>query len=152
MKGGFGPPFGFEETGDGSRDCRKSGVGGRGEQGAGEGLILSNAVRAGVIGFAKTLADEVGGDNILVNNVCPGYTLTHRLRALAGSVAARQGTTPEQVIRGWESRIPLGRLGSSEEFADLVVFLASERAGYITGATIQIDGGYFRGKICSIRG
>jgi 3-oxoacyl-[acyl-carrier protein] reductase len=112
-----------------------------------EGLILSNAVRAGVVGFAKTLADEVAGDNILVNNVCPGYTLTERVKALAEAAARRQGSTPDRVIRAWEDRIPLGRLGTPEEFADLVVFLASERAGYITGASIQIDGGLYRGLL-----
>jgi 3-oxoacyl-[acyl-carrier protein] reductase len=110
-----------------------------------EGLILSNAVRAAVIGFAKTLADELAPDKITVNNVCPGYILTDRVRELASTVAARKGLRQEEVFRQWEASIPLRRLGSPEEFADLVVFLASERAGYITGATVQIDGGFYRG-------
>jgi 3-oxoacyl-[acyl-carrier protein] reductase len=109
------------------------------------GLILSNALRTGLVGLSKTLSALYGPDNILINNVCPGYTLTERVRELAEVVAQRQNTTPEAVIRGWEQEIPLGRLGRPEELADLVVFLASERASYITGATIQVDGGYFRG-------
>jgi 3-oxoacyl-[acyl-carrier protein] reductase len=109
------------------------------------GLILSNALRTGLVGLSKTLASLYGPDNILINNVCPGYTLTERVRELSEVVAQRQNTTPEAVIRGWEREIPLGRLGRPEELADLVVFLASERASYITGATIQVDGGYCQG-------
>ncbi|MBI5582587.1 MAG: SDR family oxidoreductase [Deltaproteobacteria bacterium] len=109
------------------------------------GLILSNALRTGLVGLSKTLSSIYGPDNILINNVCPGYTLTERVRELSEVVARRQNTTPAAVIQGWEKEIPLGRLGRPEELADLVVFLASERASYITGATIQVDGGYFRG-------
>jgi 3-oxoacyl-[acyl-carrier protein] reductase len=108
-------------------------------------LILSNTLRTGLVGLAKTLSSIYGPDNILINNVCPGYTLTERVRELSELVARRQHTTPEAVIRDWEKEIPLGRLGRPEEPANLVVFLASERASYITGATIQVDGGYYRG-------
>jgi len=80
-----------------------------------------------------------------VNNVCPGYTLTDRVRKLAEVTAEKEGTTPQEIIKRWESQIPMGRLGTPEEFAALVTFLASERAGYITGASIQIDGGWYRG-------
>ncbi len=109
------------------------------------GLILSNALRTGLVGLAKTLASIYGPDNILINNVCPGYTMTERVRELSEAVAKRQNTTPAAVIQGWEKEIPLGRLGRPEELADLVVFLSSERASYITGATIQVNGGYSRG-------
>ena len=96
------------------------------------------------MGLAKTLATIYAPDNILINNVCPGYTLTERVRELSEVIARRQDH-PEAVIKGWEAEIPMGRLGKPEELADLVVFLASERAGYLTGATIQVDGGYCRG-------
>lgn len=110
-----------------------------------DGLILSNTVRSGVIGMAKTLSNELASYNITVNNVCPGYTLTDRVRTLAVVVAEKQGSTPEAVIKGWESQVPMGRLGTVEEFAALVTFLASQQAGYITGASIQIDGGWYKG-------
>jgi 3-oxoacyl-[acyl-carrier protein] reductase len=110
-----------------------------------DGLILSNTVRSGVIGFAKTLSNELASFNITVNNVCPGYTMTERVRKLAIDVAEKRGTTPEAVIKGWTATIPMGRLGTPEDFAALVTFLASERTGYITGASIQIDGGYYKG-------
>ncbi len=110
-----------------------------------DGLILSNTVRAGVIGLAKTLSNELAPFNITVNSVCPGYTLTDRVKNLAKSTAAREGTTPEAVIARWESSIPMKRLGTPEEFAALVAFLASARSGYITGAAIQIDGGWYKG-------
>lgn len=110
-----------------------------------DGLILSNTVRAGVIGLAKTLSNELAPFNVTVNNVCPGYTMTERVRKLAVVVAEKKGMTPEAVVQGWESQIPMGRLGTPEEFAALVAFLASERAGYITGASIHIDGGYYKG-------
>jgi len=110
-----------------------------------DGLILSNTVRSGVIGFAKSLSNEVAPYNITVNSVCPGYTLTERVRSLSKVVAEKQKTTPEAVIKKWESEIPMGRLGTPEEFATLVTYLASEGAGYITGAAIQIDGGWYKG-------
>jgi 3-oxoacyl-[acyl-carrier protein] reductase len=110
-----------------------------------DGLILSNTVRSGVIGLAKTLSNELASYKITVNNVCPGYTMTERVRSLAKVTAEKQGTTAEAVIKGWESQVPMGRMGSPEEFAALVAFLASEQAGYITGASIQIDGGYYKG-------
>jgi 3-oxoacyl-[acyl-carrier protein] reductase len=110
-----------------------------------DGLILSNTLRTGLIGLAKTLSNTYAPDNILINNVCPGYTLTERVNELSNVIANRKGFVPEDVIREWESQIPMGRLGRPEELADLVVFLASERASYITGATIQVDGGYYKG-------
>lgn len=110
-----------------------------------DGLILSNTVRSGVVGLAKTLSNELASYNITVNNVCPGYTLTERVRSLSVVTAEKEGTTPEAVIKRWESSVPMGRLGRPEEFAALVTFLASERAGYITGASVQIDGGFYKG-------
>jgi 3-oxoacyl-[acyl-carrier protein] reductase len=110
-----------------------------------DGLILSNTVRAGVIGLAKSLSTELAPLNITVNSVCPGYTLTDRVRNLAYVTAQKEDTTPEAIIKRWESSIPMGRLGTPEEFAALVTFLASERSSYITGAAIQIDGGWYRG-------
>jgi 3-oxoacyl-[acyl-carrier protein] reductase len=110
-----------------------------------DGLILSNTVRSGVIGFAKSLSNELAPFNITVNSVCPGYTMTDRVRNLSKVVAQKQGTTPEAVIKKWASEIPMGRIGTPEEFAALVTFLASVQAGYITGAAIQIDGGWYKG-------
>jgi 3-oxoacyl-[acyl-carrier protein] reductase len=110
-----------------------------------DGLILSNTVRSGVIGFAKTLSNELAPYNVTVNNVCPGYTMTERVRKLSIDVAAKRGVSPEAVIKSWEALIPMGRLGTPQEFADLVTFLASERSGFITGASIHIDGGYYKG-------
>jgi len=71
--------------------------------------------------------------------------MTERVRKLAIVTAEKQGTTPEAVVKGWESEVPMGRMGTPEEFAALVTFLASERASYITGASIQIDGGWYKG-------
>ena len=88
---------------------------------------------------------ELAPYNVTVNSVCPGYTLTDRVRSLAKTTAEKEGTTPGIIIKRWESAIPMGRLGTPEEFAALVTFLASERSGYITGAAIQIDGGWYRG-------
>jgi 3-oxoacyl-[acyl-carrier protein] reductase len=110
-----------------------------------DGLILSTTVRSGVVGMAKTLSNELAAYNITVNNVCPGYTMTERVRSLSVATAEKEGTTPEEVVKRWESSIPMKRLGTPEEFAALVTFLASDRAGYITGASIQIDGGWYKG-------
>jgi 3-oxoacyl-[acyl-carrier protein] reductase len=110
-----------------------------------EGLILSNSVRAGVSGLMKTLANEYGPYNVLVNSVCPGYTATARLLALGGKLAERQGVTQQEIEDRWAKQAPLGRIGRPEEFADVVVFLASERASYVTGVAIQVDGGIVKG-------
>ena len=109
-----------------------------------EGLILSNAVRAAVIGLAKTLSNELAADKILVNNVCPGFIETDRTRALVKARAERAGKSYEEIFRQQCAAIPLGRMGEPRELAALVAFLASDRAGYITGATIQADGGLLK--------
>lgn len=110
-----------------------------------EGLILSNSVRAAVAGLIKTLANEYGPSNVLVNNVCPGYTATARLEGLSGKLASAEGVPVEKIKERWAAQAPLRRLGRPEEFANLVVFLASERASYITGVSIAVDGGLVRG-------
>lgn len=110
-----------------------------------EGLILSNAVRSGVSGLVKTLANEYGPYNVLVNNVCPGYTATARLISLTATLAGKEGVTPREIEERWARQAPLRRIGQPEEFANLVVFLASERASYITGASIAVDGGLVKG-------
>ena len=109
-----------------------------------DGLLLSNSVRAAVTGLARTLANEYAADGITVNNVCPGYTRTARLDGLASTMSERTGVKPEEVFAGWEREIPARRLGTPEEFAAVVAFLASERASYVTGASLAVDGGLVR--------
>ncbi len=106
-----------------------------------EGLILSSAARAGVLGFSKSLANELGPWNILVNCVCPGYTLTDRVVGLLKSKSERMGLTVAEACNQWESQIPLGRLGRPVELASVIAFLASEQASYVTGTAIAVDGG-----------
>jgi len=106
-----------------------------------DGLILSNTVRAGITGLAKTMSNELGKFNILVNNICPGRIFTDRITFLAKDRAEKTGKTFDEVIEQMGSDVPVGRIGKPEELANLAVFLSSERASYITGATIQVDGG-----------
>lgn len=108
-------------------------------------LVMSNAVRAGVVGLVKSLSNEFGKEGILVNNVAPGYTATDRLKELAGVRALAAGTQVEDVYRAWTAEIPARRVGQPAEIADAIVWLASERASYITGQTLLVDGGIYRG-------
>ena len=110
-----------------------------------DGLLLSNAIRSGVVGLAKTLSVELAPDNITVNNVCPGRILTDRLRQIYHiDERAQQGVSEETVFKEMAQEIPMGRVGKPEELGALVTFLASQQAAYITGTTIQVDGGLVR--------
>jgi 3-oxoacyl-[acyl-carrier protein] reductase len=108
-------------------------------------LVLSNAVRSGVLGLVRSLATQYGSDNITVNNVGPGYTATERVHELADVSARSTGRTAAEYEAGVTKDIPLRRLARPEEVADAIVWLASERASYITGQTILVDGGVYRG-------
>ena len=112
-----------------------------------EGLVLSNALRSAVTSLAKTLAVELAPHNILVNCVAPGYTRTDRVIELSEQAAAREGTTADVVEKRTIAKIPLGRMGEPKEFGDVVAFLASPAASYVTGVTIQVDGGWTRGLV-----
>jgi 3-oxoacyl-[acyl-carrier protein] reductase len=106
-----------------------------------DGLILSNTMRPGVAGLAKTLSRELAPDNILINTVCPGAIYTDRLRSGIAATAKRMGVSEDEAAADRAKGIPLKRFGTPEEFANVVVFLASPRASYVTGSTIAIDGG-----------
>ena len=106
-----------------------------------DGLLLSNSLRSAVVGWAKTLANEVAADGVLVNNACPGYTATERLNELAANVAEREGIAVDEVRARWQEEIPVKRIAEPEEFARVAVFLASEAASYVTGTTVVVDGG-----------
>lgn len=112
-----------------------------------EGLVLSNSLRAAVTGLAKTLAVELAPHNILVNCVAPGYTRTDRVVELANAAAVREGITLDQAERRIIDGIPLGRMGTPEEFAAVIAFLASPAASFVTGVTIPVDGGWVRGLL-----
>ena len=108
-------------------------------------LVLSNAVRAAVVGLVKSLANEFGKDGILVNNVGPGFTATDRLKELAKARSAASGKSEQEIFDGWAADAPLKRLGEPRELAETIVWLASERASYITGQTVLVDGGMYKG-------
>lgn len=110
-----------------------------------EGLLLSNALRPGVVGLTKSLSQELAPHNILVNAVCPGYIQTDRVVQLLEAKAKQTGRSVEELMQERIDDIPLGRIGKPEELAQAVAFLASERASYITGVTLPVDGGYIKG-------
>ena len=112
-----------------------------------ENLMLSNSLRAAVTGFARTLANEVAAHGITVNNILPGYTRTERVKELAQAAAEREDISAEAANAKWEAEIPMRRLGEPREFAALAAFLVSERASYITGTSIPVDGGWIRSLI-----
>jgi 3-oxoacyl-[acyl-carrier protein] reductase len=112
-----------------------------------DNLLLSNVYRPSVIGLAKTLSAQLAAEGITVNNVAPGYTRTDRVLDLARARAASGDQTIEAVLAGTAANVPMQRMGEPAELAALVAFLASERAAYITGATIQVDGGYVAGLL-----
>jgi len=108
-------------------------------------IVLSSAIRPAVVGLIKSLAIEYGPHNITFNNIGPGWTATERLHELADLRAKGAGIQKEQIYDKWAAEVPLRRLGKPEEVADAIVWLASERAAYITGQTILVDGGVYKG-------
>ena len=110
-----------------------------------EGLVLSNASRAAILGFAKTVAGQVAKDGVTVNVVLPGFTATDRTIELAEAIASREDVSTEAVESRWISQIPAGRLGRPEELADTIAFLCSENASYVTGTALAVDGGFLKG-------
>jgi 3-oxoacyl-[acyl-carrier protein] reductase len=109
-----------------------------------DGLLLSNTVRAGLTGFAKTLSNEVAAQGVTVNNVAPGYTLTERQDYLAEVRGKAADKTKQEVIDSWAEQAPIKRMAEPQEIAAAVAFLASERASYITGVTLAVDGGWVK--------
>jgi len=112
-----------------------------------ENLVTSGVTRMGAVAFAKSLSDEVGRDNILVNNVAPGYLLTDRMMHIFETRSNETGINAEDLLQAHAATIPVGRLGRPEELGDLVTFLASNKNTYTTGATILVDGGVVRSVI-----
>ncbi len=112
-----------------------------------ENLIVSNAIRAGVTGLIKTLSQELASYNITANTLCPGYIDTERVTQLCKTEADKEGVTIEAVKMRIKDKVPLKRLGTPEEFADLAVYLCSKQAAYITGSSYWIDGGLYRGLL-----
>lgn len=112
-----------------------------------ENLILSNTARAGVLGFMKSLSQQVAADGITVNALCPGYHLTERLKSLGSSTSQNEGVSIEEVYARWAASTPMNRIGDPREFAAVVAFLCSERASYLTGTVLQVDGGAYKALI-----
>jgi 3-oxoacyl-[acyl-carrier protein] reductase len=108
-------------------------------------LVLSNAARAAVVGLVKSLSNEFGKDGVLVNNVGPGYTATGRLKVLAAARSSALGKSEDEIFAMWAADSALKRVAEPREVADTIVWLASERASYITGQTILVDGGTYKG-------
>jgi 3-oxoacyl-[acyl-carrier protein] reductase len=112
-----------------------------------DNLILSNSLRLGVIGLVKSLSNELAPDGIRVNAVCPGWTRTERVDELLQARTAKSGLTTEEEIARIAANTPLGRMGEPEELARAAVFLASPAASYITGVSLLVDGGQYKGAM-----
>lgn len=108
-------------------------------------LVLSNTIRAGVMGLVRSLAGQFGRDGITINNVGPGFTSTDRSRSLLETRAKNRNISYDQVLAELEREIPIGRMAKPEEVAETIVWLASEAAASITGQTILVDGGSYKG-------
>ena len=109
-----------------------------------KGLVLSNAVRAGVVGLSKTAANELGPDGIRVNVVCPGFTATGRMKDLISARAKREGRSEDDVSEEYYEAVPLGSFAEPSDIARMVTFLASDAAKFVTGVTVQVDGGFVK--------
>jgi 3-oxoacyl-[acyl-carrier protein] reductase len=110
-------------------------------------IIVSSSLRPGILGLAKVLANQYGKDGVLVNCVTPGFIMTDRQKEITATRAKKAGVTPDEYIRQFGSAVPVGRYGKPDELADVIVFLGSERASYINGATIAVDGGLTKGLL-----
>lgn len=108
------------------------------------GMLISHSQRSSVVAYAKTLANELAAHNVLVNSVCPSFTVTDKYYEVVDEVARRQNSTREAVTQQWMKSVPMGRPALPEEVANMAIFLASERASYITGTCIQVDGGFVK--------
>ncbi len=108
------------------------------------GLFLSNSLRMGVLGWAKALSDELAPHGVTVNTVCPGYTKTERVEAILETQSNSSGLKKEDIEKSIAENIPMKRVGEAEDLAGLITFLASEKADYMTGLAIQVDGGSAR--------
>ena len=108
-------------------------------------LVYSNTIRTGILGLMRSLSNEFGHDGITFNTVAPGYTTTDRLKELAHHRAQAAGLETKDIIERWAKDSAAGRLSQPQEIADAIVFLASERASMITGQTLLVDGGAYRG-------
>lgn len=112
-----------------------------------DGLLLSNTMRAGLTGWAKTVSNEVAAQGVTVNNVAPGYTLTERQDEHAEVRGKAAGKSKQEIIDSWAIQAPMRRMAQPEEIGAAVAFLASERASYITGVTLAVDGGWVKGLL-----
>jgi len=110
-----------------------------------DGLLLSSSLRPGVIGFTRSVARELAKHNVLINSILPGSILTDRTREVVGERSRAKGVSIEAALAEKSAEIPMGRLGDPREVGDAAAFLCSERASYITGEALAVDGGLIRG-------